>query len=81
VIATNEKEEERLAELACHCEYEIVPFQRVGTDWLKRKLPFIKATSVFFFLCLAFLIPIDIFKRSKTRQRKRELFSATILNS
>jgi len=49
VIATTESEEERLAELASHCEYEIVPFQRIGSDWLKRKIPFIKATSGLFF--------------------------------
>ncbi|NBX75405.1 MAG: FAD-dependent oxidoreductase [Proteobacteria bacterium] len=49
VIATNQKEEEKLAELVSHCEYEIVPFQRVGSDWLKRKLPFVKATAALFF--------------------------------
>jgi len=49
VIATNEKEEERVSELANHCEYEIVPFQRISTEWLKRKLPMVKAKLALFF--------------------------------
>lgn len=49
VIATNIDEEESLEKLASHCEYEIVPFQRLGAAWLQRKVPFVKATSALYF--------------------------------
>jgi len=49
VVATNPQEEERLLEIVEHCEYEVVPFQRVGRDWLSRKVPFLKASSALYF--------------------------------
>ncbi|MFM8269710.1 MAG: NAD(P)/FAD-dependent oxidoreductase [Pseudomonadota bacterium] len=49
VIATCNSEEEALENLAVHCEYEIVPFQRLGSDWLKRKVPFVNASSALYF--------------------------------
>lgn len=49
VIATNPAEMEYLDSLAAHCEYEIVPFQRISETWLEKKIPLIKARGALFF--------------------------------
>jgi L-2-hydroxyglutarate oxidase LhgO len=49
VVATSAEEEEVLEELIKHCEYEIVPFQRLGKEWLQKKLPFVYGTRALFF--------------------------------
>lgn len=49
VVATNPVEEEVLEKLAQHCEFEIIPFQRLGSDWIKRKLSFVRASSALYF--------------------------------
>ena len=49
VIARTLEEEETLEKLGQHCEYEIVPFQRLGSQWLQKKIPFVEARSALFF--------------------------------
>lgn len=49
VVATDSKEELELERLAKHCEWEVVPFQRLTADWIKRKLSFITASSALYF--------------------------------
>lgn len=49
IVATTVEEEEGLESLAQHCEYEVIPFQRLGSEWVQRKIPFVKARMALFF--------------------------------
>lgn len=49
VIASSPDEESQLEDLGRHCEYEVVPFQRLSRDWLQKKIPFVKASHALFF--------------------------------
>ena len=49
VVATSQEEENTLETLAKHCEYEVVPFQRVSGEWIQNKLEGVNALSALFF--------------------------------
>jgi len=49
VVATSQDEENYLETLAKHCEYEVVPFQRVSGEWVTRKLDGVSTSSALFF--------------------------------
>lgn len=49
VIANTLQEEESLERLASHCEYEVIPYQRLSLEWIQKKIPFVKARAALFF--------------------------------
>lgn len=49
VIANSKKDLEKLATLAKHCEYEVVPFQRLSRALLEKKFSFLRAEEALYF--------------------------------
>lgn len=49
VIANSKEELKKLADLAQHCEYEVIPFQRLSKGLLQKKFSFLKAEEALYF--------------------------------
>lgn len=49
LVATSHDEETYLENISKHCEYEVVPFQRVSGEWITKKLDLVRASSALYF--------------------------------
>ncbi|NBW98474.1 FAD-dependent oxidoreductase [bacterium] len=49
VVATSQDEVQFLEGLAAHCEYEIVPFQRLSKNLIQRRIPWVQGVEALYF--------------------------------